>query len=44
MGIFYKFKHKDDNHKNGTSLEDCIVKMFALAGMDLTEMGISFLQ
>mgnify|MGYP004697224629 CR=1 FL=1 len=42
MGIFYKFKHKDDNHKNGTSLEDCIVKMFALAGMEPYRDGNKF--
>ena len=42
MGIFYKFKHKDDNHRNGTSLEDCIVKMFASAGMEPYRDGNKF--
>ena len=42
MGIFYKFKHKDDIHRNGTSLEDCIVKMFASAGMEPYRDGNKF--
>ena len=42
MGIFNNFKHKDDNHKNGTSLEDCIVKMFASAGMEPYRDGNKF--
>lgn len=42
MGIVNKFKHKDDNHRNGTSLEDCIVKMFASAGMEPYRDGNKF--
>ena len=42
MGIFNKFKNKDDYHKNGTSLEDCIVKMFASAGMEPYRDGNKF--
>ena len=42
MGIFNKFKHKDDYHKNGTSLEDSIVKMFASAGMEPYRDGNKF--
>lgn len=42
MGIFNNFRHKDDNHRNGTSLEDCIVKMFASAGMEPYRDGNKF--